>query len=181
MSHVARLMGEIGSRYSMCRDIGSLGIGPKPWGIVMISCNTPTFGPTLPTSVLLGGGIGKFPYTRTQSGYRGPYTTYPRHQCMALSSINYPQLDKRSSFGPSLPAFALPNRKREAQKLRASVRDQWAQALCAKPQATWLRHLGTICNQAPCTLRAQLSCSLSHVPSSKPLRMPIQHLSDNKP
>ena len=100
---------------------------------------------------------------------------------LTLSSLSYPQSDKSFSSDPSLPAFVRHNGGAEAEQLKESVKSQWSRALCAKPQATWLRRLGTISNQVPCTSRARPSCVLPPAPSSTPLPMPTQPLSDNGP
>ena len=100
---------------------------------------------------------------------------------MTLSSIGYLQSDEKWSFGHTLPAFERPNGKQEQDKLRESVKSQWSRALCAKPQATWLRRLGTISNRVPCTSRALPSCFLPPAPSSRPLKMPTQPLNDKEP
>ena len=42
--------------------------------------------------------------------------------------------------------------------LQVTVRNLWYQALCAKPQATWLRRFGVIAGKAPCTSRAAQTC-----------------------
>jgi hypothetical protein len=44
--------------------------------------------------------------------------------------------------------------------LQATVNDQWLQALCARPQATWLRRFGSVSNKAPSTLNTRKSCDL---------------------
>jgi hypothetical protein len=88
--------------------------------------------------------------------------------------------DVNFSSDPSLSAFAPPNGKREAEKSMESAKGQWLRTLCAKPQATGLRRFGATCNQAPCTSRAQLSCSLPPAPSSEPLPMPTRHPTDNE-
>jgi hypothetical protein len=93
---------------------------------------------------------------------------------LTLSSLSYPQSDVNFSSDPSLPAFEQPNGSLEAERLMASVNGQWSRALCAKPQATWLRRLGTISNQVPCTSRARPSCSLPPVRSSKRTRTSTQ-------
>ena len=45
--------------------------------------------------------------------------------------------------------------------LQATVRGLWWRALCAKPQATWLRRFGAIGGTAPCTSRAAPTCDPS--------------------
>ena len=117
----------------------------------------------------------------TGPGVAGSAFVTKQDRAMTLSSISYLQSDEKWSFGHTLPAFERPNGKREAEKLQASVRNQWSRALCAKPQATWLRRLGTISNRVPCTSRALPSCFLPPAPSSKPLKMPTQPLNDKEP
>jgi hypothetical protein len=67
------------------------------------------------------------------------------------------------------------------ENLRANVSARWSQALCARPQATWQRRLGSISNQAPCTSRAAPTCiqPLSH--SSERSTTPTPLLTDKKP
>jgi hypothetical protein len=100
---------------------------------------------------------------------------------LTLFSISYPQADESFSSDPLLPAFGPHNGREEAAQLQASIKNQWSRALCAKPQATWLRRLGTISNQVPCTSRVLPSCSLPPAPSSKPLPMPTQPQNDSEP
>jgi hypothetical protein len=87
---------------------------------------------------------------------------------LTLSSLCYPQSDESFSSDHSLPAIGRLSGAHEGEKLMASVSTQWSRALCAKPQATWLRRLGTISNQVPCTSRVLPSCFLPPVRSSKP-------------
>jgi hypothetical protein len=42
--------------------------------------------------------------------------------------------------------------------LRATVNAQWLQALCERPQATWLRRFGNVSNRAPSTSKTTKSC-----------------------
>ena len=51
--------------------------------------------------------------------------------------------------------------------LRELVASQWSQALCGKPQATWLRRFGTISGSAPCTSRDRRTCDPSSDPGCK--------------
>ena len=118
--------------------------------------------------------------TMTGPGDAGSDFVPKLDEAMTLFSLSYSQSDKNSSYVPSLLAFEEPrNRRREAEKLKESIRSQWPRALCTKPQATWLQCFGTISNQSPCTSRAQPSCALPPAPSSKPLKMPTQPQNDN--
>jgi hypothetical protein len=65
--------------------------------------------------------------------------------------------------------------------LQESVRSRWSRALCAKPQATWLRRFGTISGQAPCTSKAVPTCSLSSDLCSKHSRTPTDLSCNNVP
>ena len=118
---------------------------------------------------------------KTGPGDAGSASALKPAEAMTLSSITYPRTDKSFSCGPSLPAFARPDGQKEAELLKESVKSQWSRALCAKPQATWLRRLGTITNKVPCTSKALPSCALPPVPSSKPSPIPIRHPSDKWP
>jgi hypothetical protein len=117
----------------------------------------------------------------TELGGGGLVSAPRREEVLTLSSLNYPQSDENFSSDPSLSAFVRRNGKKEAAQLMESVKSQWSRALCAKPQATWLRRFGAICNQAPCTSRAHPSCSLPPAPSSRPLPMPTPHQNDSEP
>jgi hypothetical protein len=117
----------------------------------------------------------------TKPGGAGSVSAPQPEEPLTLSSLCYPQSDGSSLSDPSLSAFAQHNSRKVAEKLQASIKSQWSQALCAKPQGTWLRRFGTICNRAPCTLRAQPSCSLPSAPSSRPLQMPTQPSNDSRP
>jgi hypothetical protein len=101
-------------------------------------------------------------------------------KALTLSSLSYPQSDANFSLSPLLPAFVRRNGREEADRLKERVKSQWSQALCAKPQATWLRRLGTISNQVPCTSRDRPSCVLPPEPSSTPFPMPTQRPSGNE-
>jgi len=117
----------------------------------------------------------------TEPGGAGSASAPKQEEALTLSSLSYPQSDANFSSDPSLSAFVQHNGRKEAEQLKESVKSQWSQALCAKPQATWLRRLGTISNRVPCTSRAQPSCSLPPAPSSKPLPMPTQPPNDKGP
>jgi len=85
------------------------------------------------------------------------------------SSLLYPQHPKTSSSGPSFLVTELPSGPPMGAFV-ASVRDRWSQALCAMPQATWLRRFGSITNQAPFTSRTRPSCT----PSCEACSLPSQ-------
>jgi hypothetical protein len=129
----------------------------------------------------LTAGSKKATNPTIEPGDVGSASVPKQEEALTLSSISYPQSDASFSSAPSLSAFERPNGNKEAEKLMESVKRQWSQALCAKPQATWLRRLGTISNQVPCTSRAQPSCYLPPAPSSKPLPTPTQPPRDNEP
>jgi hypothetical protein len=109
---------------------------------------------------------------RTGHGDAGSASAPKPDKAMTLSSITHPQTDKNFSSDPSLPAFERPDGRREAESSQESVKSQWSRALCAKPQATWLRRSGTITNKVPSTSKVLPSCALSPAPSSKPSPMP---------
>ena len=117
----------------------------------------------------------------TERGDAGSASVQTQDEPLTLSSICYPQTDASSSSDPSLSVFAQHNSRKVQEKLQASVSSQWSQALCAKPQATWLRRFGTVTNKAPCTSRAQPSCFLPPAPSSRRSPMPIPRQSDSGP
>jgi hypothetical protein len=95
------------------------------------------------------------------------------------SSLLYPQSSANFSVELSSHASAVPTGPR-VEDLMASVSSQWSHALCAKPQATWLRRFGSISNQAPFTSRAQPSCSPSPGPYSRPSRTSTPLPSDSE-
>jgi hypothetical protein len=99
---------------------------------------------------------------KTEPGDAGSASAPKPEEAMTLSSISHPQTDKSFSSDPSSPAFERPDGKREAESLKASVKSQWSGALCAKPQATWLRRLGTITNKVPSTATCSLFKAFSN-------------------
>jgi len=117
----------------------------------------------------------------TVPGDAGSASVLQPVEAMTPSSLNYPQSDANFSSDPSLSVLGQHNGSKDAAKLQESVRNQWQQALCAKPQATWLRRLGTISGRVPCTSRALPSCFLPPVPSSEPLTMPIPRPNGKEP
>ena len=137
--------------------------------VLRIAASSLTAGPKTATSPTTGPGDA------------GSASVPSPEESLTLSSISYLQSDESFTSDPSLPAFVQHDGRKEAEQLKESVKSQWSRALCAKPQATWLRRLGTISNQVPCTSRALPSCSLPPAPSSKPLPIPIQPPNDNEP
>ena len=109
---------------------------------------------------------------RTGHGDAGLASAPKPDEAMTLSSISHPQTDKNFLSDPSSPAFERPDGRKEAELLQESAKSQWSRALCAKPQATWSRHSGTITNKVPSTSKALPSCFLPPAPSSKPSPMP---------
>ena len=77
----------------------------------------------------------------------------------APSSLPYPQPTLSSSPAPFSPAFRTSSGV-PMKHLDSLTRQQYLAALSAKPQATWLRHFGSISNAAPFTTRS--------VPTSSP-------------
>jgi hypothetical protein len=106
---------------------------------------------------------------KTEPGDAGSASTQKPEEAMTLSSISCPQTDKSFSCGPSLSAFSTrPDGRREAELSKASVKSQWSQALCAKPQATWPRRLGTITNKVPSTSKTLPKTHRRPRPLSRP-------------
>jgi hypothetical protein len=94
------------------------------------------------------------------------------------SSLVYPQSIKNFSVSLSSPASEVPTGP-SVEDLKASVKSQWSQALCAKPEAMWLRRFGAISNQAPFTSKARPSCAPLPMPSSKPSKTSTPQLIDS--
>jgi hypothetical protein len=116
----------------------------------------------------------------TEPGGDGSDSAPLPEEVLTLTSLAYPQSNENFSSDPSLSAFVPPTGKREAEKLMESAEGQWIRALCAKLQATRLRRFRAMCNQSPCTSRAQPSCSLPPAPSFVPLPTPTRHPTDNE-
>jgi hypothetical protein len=74
----------------------------------------------------------------TGPGGAGSVSATKQEKALTLSSLSYPQSNEYFSSNPSLPAFEWLSGKEEADRLQERVKHQWSQALCAKPQATWL-------------------------------------------
>jgi len=85
------------------------------------------------------------------------------------SSLLYPRTSKRLYSNLSFPATDLQSGPTQAEFLE-HVRSRWSQALCAMPQAIWLRRFGSITNQAPFTSRTRPSCT----PSCEACSLPSQ-------
>jgi hypothetical protein len=120
--------------------------------------------------------------TKTGPGADGLDSAEKQALLLTPSSLTYRQSDTSFSVALSSPASAVATGP-PVESMMASVSDQWSQALCRKPQATWLRRFGTICNQAPFTSRDQPSCIHLPKPSSKPSTMltPLQSASEPSP
>jgi hypothetical protein len=95
------------------------------------------------------------------------------------SSLLYSPTSKNSSCGPSsasieqLHGLATVN-------LQEAVALPWSAALCAMPQAVWLRRSGTITGPAPCTTRASPTCALCSVRSCEHTTTRTQLPTDKK-
>jgi hypothetical protein len=80
------------------------------------------------------------------------------------------------SSEPFSTATEAPNGQPQ-ETLMENVGRLWSARLCEKPQATWLRRFGSICNQAPCTSREVPTCIPPSNPSSErsttPIHLPI--------
>jgi hypothetical protein len=116
--------------------------------------------------------------TETVSGVGGSGLHTEPESPVTPSSLLYPQHPKTSSSGPSFLVTELPSGPPMGAFV-ASVRDRWSQALCAMPQATWLRRFGSITNQAPCTSKGCPTCSPPSETSSLPFPMSTPPNSDN--
>jgi hypothetical protein len=73
------------------------------------------------------------------------------------SSLLYHSAKSTSSPNPSSTAIKQLNGLNTVN-LQATVNGQWLQALCARPQATWLCCFGSVSNKAPFTSKTQKSC-----------------------
>jgi hypothetical protein len=117
---------------------------------------------------------------RTGPGDDGLASASEEALLLTPSSLSYPQSDTSFSVELSSRASEITTGP-PAELLMASVRAQWSQALCKKPQATWLRRFGTISNRAPFTSRGQPSCIPLPKPSTKPSITSTQQPSDSAP
>ncbi len=94
-------------------------------------------------------------------GSAGTWVTQLTH-----TSLNYPTSSGTYSSGPS----SISTDKQHwipTADLQELVASQWLQALCGKPQATWLQHFGTISGSAPCTSRDRRTCDPTSEPGCK--------------
>mgnify|MGYP002809672279 CR=1 FL=1 len=105
----------------------------------------------------------------TASGAAGSASAL-RPGSITPSSVTYQNPSKSSSFELSSASTESLTGISQAGFV-ASVRDPWWQALCALPQATWLRRSGTISNGAPFTSRTAPSSSRRYEPSCEPTTM----------
>jgi hypothetical protein len=93
----------------------------------------------------------------TASGAVGSVSA-PKPASITPTSVTYQSPNKNSSFELSSASTESLTGISQADFV-ANVRDPWWQALCALPQATWLRRSGTISNAAPFTSRTEPSSS----------------------
>ena len=113
-------------------------------------------------------GVAKSPETRTTTGsgvggrVSAPSTDKPTIPYLLSYPTTNPNFLSKRSYTVT---GQLPGRTRAG--LTETVRNQWYQALSAKPLATWQRRFGAISNKAPCTSRGEPSCAHSLPPSSK--------------
>ena len=98
--------------------------------------------------------------TPTESGVAGSDSDGRRDSVLTHSSLCYPTTNGSSSQNLSSNATDLLDGP-PTGTLQESVRNLWSQALCAKPQATWLRRFGAISGKAPCTSRGATTCAHS--------------------
>ena len=98
--------------------------------------------------------------TPTESGVVGLDSAEKPDSALTHSSLCYPTTNENSSPRPFFSATG-PLSGPQAGTLQESVRSQWSRALCAKPQATWLRRFGAISGRAPCTSREATTCDHS--------------------
>jgi hypothetical protein len=104
---------------------------------------------------------------RTEPGADGSLSASPAASGTTPSSLLYPHKNNNSSLSPSSASIELLRGMHQVD-LKESVSHQWSAALCATPQAVWLRRFGTITGSAPFTSKGAPTCSLSSVPSSRP-------------
>jgi hypothetical protein len=96
------------------------------------------------------------------------------------TSLLYSTMSESSSSEPSWECTGMPPGT-DMVDLSAVVARRWSQALCALPQAVWLRRFGTISNTAPFTSRAAPTCDLPCVPCSEPTKAPTPHQNAKRP
>ena len=95
--------------------------------------------------------------TLTESGDAGLDSDGRLGSALTHFSLCYPTTNGNSSLNPSSSVTGLLSGP-PMGTLQESVRNLWSQALCAKPQATWLRRFGAISGKAPCTSREATTC-----------------------
>jgi hypothetical protein len=95
--------------------------------------------------------------TATESGDAGNTFAPKQVEEVTPSSLLFQTTSVTSTSDPFSPA-TVPADGPSKESFLECVRNQWSQALCAKPQATWLRRFGQICTQAPCTSRERPTC-----------------------
>ena len=98
--------------------------------------------------------------TPTECGDDGSDSDARPESELTHSSLCYPMTSGSSSPRRSSNVTAPPLGP-PVGTLQDAVRNRWSQALCAKPQATWLRRFGAISGQAPCTSREATTCDHS--------------------
>jgi hypothetical protein len=106
---------------------------------------------------------------KTAAGVDGLASAPKLASTLTPSSLLYHSAKSTSWPSPSSPATAQLTGL-NAVDLRAIVNDQWSQALCARPQATWLRRFGSASSTAPFTSQTTKSCAPPSNSSSTPLR-----------
>ena len=118
--------------------------------------------------------------TSTESGDGGLGSESTSDTLLTPTSLCY--LTTNKSYIPKLSSSATEGQTGlKGGPLQELVRDQWLQALSAKPQATWLRRFVTISGQAPFTSRAVRTCAHLSDPCLKRTRMTIPQATNNEP
>ena len=94
----------------------------------------------------------------TECGDAGSDSAEKPDSNLTRSSLCYPTTSEsclpRRFFSVTAPPPGLP-----VGALQETVKGRWSQALCVKPQATWLRRFGAISGKAPCTSREATTCA----------------------
>jgi hypothetical protein len=96
---------------------------------------------------------------KTAAGDDGLDSAPEQASNLTPSSLLYHSPKSTSWPNPSLTAIEQLSGLNRVD-LQATVNDQWLQALCARPQATWLRRFGSVSNKAPSTSKTRKSCDL---------------------
>jgi hypothetical protein len=118
--------------------------------------------------------------TRTAPGDGGSPSASPAASGTTPSSLLYPHKNSSSSSSPSSASIELLRGMHQVD-LQGSVSNQWSAALCATPQAVWLRRFGTITSSAPFTSKGAPTCSPPSAPSSRPTTTSTPRLIDKRP